>query len=285
MRELLTYVLLGAIQGATEFLPVSSSGHLAAAQHILGVEAPGLLVEVCLHLGTLLAIVAVFRKDIAALLLDTLKGGRLLLRHQGDLIAAQAPMFPMAVAIAIGTVPVAVAGLSPLYDVVERISQDMRISGLLICVTGAMLLVSRFAPAGRSVSVRPLAAVGIGLAQVLALAPGISRSGATITAGYFLGIERGLAARFSFLLAAPALAGAMVLETGKLLAASGVQEGGAALTRGHAVGLACGTLVAGAVGWLCLRWLFAVVARGRLHWFSAYCIPVGIVFFALSYWI
>jgi len=285
MRELLTYVLLGAIQGATEFLPVSSSGHLAAAKRILGVEAPGLLVEACLHLGTLLAIVAVFRKEIAALLVDTLKGGRLLLKGRRELIASRAPMFPMAVAIVVGTVPVAVAGLSPLYDVVERISQDMRTSGLLICATGVMLLLSRCAPPGRAASVGPLKAVGIGLAQAVALVPGISRSGATITAGYFLGIERRLAARFSFLLAAPALVGAMVLETGKLLAAGGVEESGAALTGGHAVGLACGTLVAAAVGWLCLRWLFAVVARGRLHWFSAYCVPVGIVFFALSFWL
>jgi len=273
VEKLIPYILLGILQGATEFLPVSSSGHLVAAQAVFDVGAPGVLLEVCLHFGTLLAILFVLRRDIVQLVKDAAVGAALLLRRTpASERSRRAPAFGTAVAILVGTIPAAVIGIA-LHDGIERVFEGSpAIAGALLVVTGIALVASRWARPGTTETVAPGRGLLIGLAQAAALLPGISRSGSTIVAGYFLGVQPRAAARFSFLLAVPALAGAMLLEMVRLLSDG---ADGFSLEGGHLMALACGTAAAAAVGCICLVLLLKIVSRGALHWFAAWCIPLG----------
>jgi undecaprenyl-diphosphatase len=261
-------ILLGALQGATEFLPVSSSAHLVAAERLLHVSFSGLALEIALHFGTLLAIVIVFWRDLVTLARDGLVGLALAARGvRGEALRARAPAFGTALGICLGTVPVALVGI--LFEhALDRAFKNLTASGLLLIGTGAILILSRFAPAPRADRVGAGRAVLIGLAQAVAPLPGISRSGITIVAGYFLGLERRVAARFSFLLAVPAMVGAAVEPFVRRSAEAGAAQPGAGA-------LAVGVVVSAAVGTACLVFLLRVVQRGRLHWFAAYCIPAG----------
>ena len=283
MKQLIDYILLGLLQGATEFLPVSSSGHLVAAKKLLNMAPEGLLLEVCLHFGTLLAVLYVFRKDIRNLVTDAAAGVRLLLRGTArEEIARRAPLFSMAVAIVIGSVPVAIVGACFYGAIKDLFQANLRVSGALIAVTGAILFADKYAPPGAVAAVGWLRALLIGVAQAVAVLPGISRSGATIVTGHFLGLHRELAARFSFLLAAPAMAGAMAVELLRSLAAEGGVPGP---TGSEIAGLICGTAAAALVGGVCLTWLLRVIHRGRLHWFAAYCLPMGALLVTLSFFV
>lgn len=273
MNSLLYHLLLGVLQGATEFLPISSSGHLVAAQKLLSIESPGILLEVSLHFGTLLAILIVFRTEIWQIVRETCLGAWLMLRGSGRQEALErAPRLPMGVAIILGTIPAGLAGIFLRDSIDALFESDLRVTGVFLMITGALLLAARLAPRGEVERVGPLRGVLVGMAQAFALLPGISRSGSTIVTGYFLGIRRPAAARFSFLLAIPALAGAMVLEGGRAL---GDAAAGTASVENPAALLA-GTGMAAIVGWICLVFLLRVVKKGKLHWFAAYCLPAGL---------
>ena len=266
-------VLLGLVQGLTEFLPVSSSAHLAAAQALLGVHAPAAGVAIALHCGTLLAILIVFWRDLWAVALDGLRGGLGILRGESvGTIVQTAPLWPTAAAIVIGSVPAGLAGLL-LGEKVELLFSNVVASGALLFVTGLLLLSSRCAPAPRTDRVDARRGLVIGMAQAAALLPGISRSGATIVTGCLLGVERRAAGRFSFLLAVPAMVGAALWELRRASAAPQAAAGQDELIRAGA--LAAGVLVSTLVGTVCLLFLLRVVERGRLHWFAAYCLPAG----------
>jgi undecaprenyl-diphosphatase len=270
-------ILLGLTQGATEFLPVSSSAHLVVVQALLDVSAPGIGLEISLHFGTLLAILIVLRRELARLARDGVRGFRLAVSGAATAdVRQQAPMFATAVALLIGTVPIAVTGVLLEQTVARLFEEEMlTVCGLLLVATGLVLLVSRFAPKPRTGIVRPATGFLVGVAQCFALAPGISRSGITIAAGYFAGIERDAAARFSFLLAVPALAGAGVWKARRIVTGTGVPD---SLAAGPGLlALVVGTAMAAAAGTLCLMLLMRVIRRGRLHWFAAYCIPTGIL--------
>ena len=269
----LLYVLLGLLQGMTEFLPVSSSGHLVAAQRLLGVESPGVLLAVCFHFGTLLAVLVVFRKDITRLVVDFLRGASVLLgRRSWTEAVARAPQFPMACAIIVGTIPAGLVGVL-LHDQIEAaFAGDVRVVGAMLVATGLILLASRDAPDATVGEVGPVRGLFVGVAQAIAILPGISRSGATIVGGYFLGIRRDMAARFSFLLSVPVVAGAAALEMKKALGSS---AGGGPGLAGEALPLVCGTAAAFVAGWICLILLMKIVQGDKLHWFAAYCIPLG----------
>jgi len=216
----------------------------------------------------------VFGRALWQLVRDGTVGGLVLLSSRSLREAEQrAPLFPTALAVAVGTVPVAVLGVA-FEGLVERAFASLFGAGAFLCVTGLFLLASRFAPQVRTDRVGPVRGLVIGLVQAAALLPGISRSGITITAGYFAGVERGEAARFSFLLAVPALAGALVwkLRHGLGAALATASTGQGTLPAGV---LASGTLVAALSGTVCLLLLLRVVEKGRLHWFAAYCLPAG----------
>ncbi|MBS3763375.1 MAG: undecaprenyl-diphosphate phosphatase [Planctomycetes bacterium] len=274
MHEFLNHIILGILQGITEFLPVSSSGHLVVAQKLLGVNEPGFFVEVCLHFGTLVAIIIVFRRQLLELTRDGLVGAWVA-AHSLSLKKARdaAPAFPTAVAIVIGTVPAACAGVL-LEDTIARIFEGNTVlTGMMLFLTGVVLLASRFARRDGSREVNGGRGFCVGIAQACALLPGISRSGMTIVAGYFLGLEKQTAAHFAFLLAVPIMLGAVGWDAIRIMMGSAPFQVEAA-----EIGpLMVGSFLAAIVGWICLKLLLKTVSKGKLYWFSAYCMPMGLI--------
>lgn len=261
-------LLLGALQGATEFLPVSSSGHLALAQHFLGVEGPQVAFDVVLHVATLLAVVVVYRRDLVDLVRTVVVG--LATRRFWRAPAAavrESPELGLALALVVGSIPTAVLGLL-LQDPLEALFERPAVVAVMLLVTGAVLQLPRLVPPRRETGERigVLTALAVGTAQGLAITPGISRSGSTISTALVAGVAPAAAARFSFLLSIPAILGALVLKLPDL-------SGTAAGPRGL---LVLGFFTAFAVGWACLVALLALLRRGRFAVFSWYCWAVGL---------
>jgi len=269
--DTLWIMLLGAVQGATEFLPVSSSGHLAVGQliiagggHAVEIIDDSLLLEVLLHLATLLAVVAVYRREVVAVLkgagrcLGALPTGRL-----GRLISNDDDA-NLALAIVVGSLPTAALGFA-LRKPASTIASSP--DALVFCFLGCacLLLASRWWPGGR----RRLSwrlALFIGTIQGVAVLPGISRSGVTIAVALALGLRREEAARFSFLLSVPAILGAAILEIDP-----------AALTAGDHLGAyLLGASAAFAVGLGALLLLLRLVRGGRLWLFAPYLVAVAV---------
>jgi len=268
-------VLLGILQGATEFLPVSSSAHLVAAQQLMNAPLPGIVLEVVLHVGTLLAILLVLWRSIWRLLADGWRGAVLIVGGADrQEVRRRAPLLPTAAAVAVGTVPAAVGGVL-LERQIEGFFESLPAAGIFLVGTGVILLTLRWAPQARAEQVGIGRGLLIGTAQALALLPGISRSGVTIAAGCWAGVRRDVAGRFSFLLAVPAVAGAalwQVISDWPNVAGASAQP----------LPLLFGMLAAAATGTLCLKLLLRLVDGGRLHWFAAYCIPAGLAMIALG---
>jgi undecaprenyl-diphosphatase len=259
-------VLWGVLQGLTEFLPVSSSGHLVLVPWLVGATVPGLGYDVAVHLGTLLAVLVVLRRDIGALLVAL---WRIVRRRR-----IEGPTQRLVVWLVLATIPAAVLGA--LYgDAVEAmLGRPAIIAGLLI-VTGVLLLVGEWAARQnrRLDGLRWPDALLIGLAQAVALAPGISRSGATMSAGLWRGLERAEAARFSFLLSVPIILGA---AASRLLGSSaGVGASHASL---FALGFAAAALSGGAALWFLLRH----VRLRSLRPFAFYCFAMALLCLAVS---
>ncbi len=250
--------VLGLLQGLTEFLPVSSSGHLVMGQELLDVRIPGVAFEVAVHIATLFSVLVVFRKRVWALASGALRLDKEAWRYIGLLAA--------------GTVPAAVVGLSA-RNLLEGLFENPVVVGFALLVTGGFLWTSRGAVA-REPQAKPtlLAAAVMGLAQAFAIIPGISRSGATVVAGLWMGVEAEEAAAFSFLMAVPAILGAAVLE---LPAPGGEPAGMGGLATGP---LLAGSLVAAVAGVLAI-WTFVVMLKRRsFHRFGPYCWGVGGLF-------
>jgi len=249
----LQIVVLAIVQGLTEFLPISSSGHLVLVPHLFGWADQGLAFDLAVHFGSLIAVFIFFRQDIAALL----SGGVQVLRGK-----VQTPESRMALAIVLGTVPAALAGLM----FASWIEQNLRDPSLIVYTLAgygvAMALADRFGSRARN-----MAGVGfkdafiIGCAQALALVPGTSRSGVTITAARMLGFERRDAARFSFLLSAPVIFLAAAYKLFQLLA------GDESVAWGQ---LALGALVACVVAYISIEFFMRVVTRMGLAPFAIY---------------
>ena len=259
MSSLVPAVLLGLLQGLTEFLPVSSSGHLALAQSLIpGFSQPGVLFDVTLHIGTLVAVCIYFWQDLWGMALSLFSSGR------GD-AAASRRMLWLLIA---GSVPTAAIGLL-FRKQFEAMFSDVYGVGVWFIVTGVLLfLTDRVSTRGRELSaMRLLDALVIGIAQGLAIIPSLSRSGATIAAGVFLGLERGLLVRYSFLLSIPAVAGAFVLEL--------VTHRHEALEGFDPLAYGAGTLAALVVGYWSIGVLLNMTRSRRLSVFAYYCWAVG----------
>ena len=259
MSSLVPAVLLGLLQGLTEFLPVSSSGHLALAQSLIpGFSQPGVLFDVTLHIGTLVAVCIYFWQDLRGMALSLFSSGR------GD-AAASRRMLWLLIA---GSVPTAAIGLL-FRKQFEAMFSDVYGVGVWFIVTGALLfLTDRVSTRGRELSAMGLLdALVIGIAQGLAIIPSLSRSGATIAAGVFLGLERGLLVRYSFLLSIPAVAGAFVLEL--------VTHRHEALQGFDPLAYGAGTLAALVVGYWSIGVLLNMTRSRRLSVFAYYCWAVG----------
>jgi len=252
--------VLGALQGATEFLPISSSGHLVLVPWLLGWTGNDLFFGISVHLGTFLAVLVYFRRDVTDMVAAWL----------GTLRDRQIPAGPgrLAWLVIVGSIPAAVAGVL-LEDWFEAIFSTPMLVALLLLLTGAILTLSEVAARrlARSGGVRTVAdALIIGLAQAIAIAPGISRSGATISAGLLRGVSRPESARFSFLLALPVIAGGGLIEVAKAVLAG--DSGSLALG-------AIGGVVAAVVGYAAIGSLMRHLRQGSLMPFAYYCWSFG----------
>ena len=244
-------VLLGIIQGLTEFLPISSSGHLVIGQKVLGISVAGNVFEIVVHLGTLVSVFIVFWKDIWQLI-TSLKS---------------APTQKYISAIIVGTLPAVIIGFL-FRDVISEAFENIKVVAVTLMITGLILLTTKFINTKlKDISVgRGLL---IGIAQGMAIIPGISRSGMTISLGMYLGIAPDKAAKFSFLLGIPAIFGAGILT-------------GWDLTGSSEPTLALSVLIVGfvsslLVGWISLKWLLGLIKSGKFHWFGVYCLLIGLI--------
>lgn len=246
--------LLGILQGVTEFLPVSSSGHLALAQMLIpGFEQPGVVFDAMLHVGTAVAVLWFERRELRRWLASA-NGRR---------------MFGL---LGLGTLATAVVAFPLRHAAMGAFTQPVLVACFLI-VTGLVVGASRFLPSGTKGDVetswREVAMVGF--AQGLAIFPGLSRSGLTITVGLGVGLERSWVARFSFLLGVPAIAGATLVEL--------LTMRGDPIASGAVFWLACiaGAAAAAVSGYLALRLVIRTVSSRVFHRFGWYCLPVGLV--------
>ena len=270
-------ILLGVLQGLTEFLPISSSAHLLIVPWLLGWPEPGLAFNVALHLGTLAAVVTYFWRDLLAMAAGLLRGLKTR-RWTAD------PDARLALIIAIGSIPAAVAGflgsdaLDAYFHSGGGGDRAIMVSALLLIGLGLLLALAEWlARHRRDLSdVTAWDGIVVGLAQALALLPGVSRSGSTITAGLFLGLRRDAAARFSFLLGVPAVAGAGLLEGIDLLRAG--------LPAEERLIFAAGTISAAVVGYLAIAFLLRFLQRHSALVFVWYRLVLGTAVLALALW-
>ncbi len=272
--SLIQALILGVIQGLTEFLPVSSSGHLVIFQNLFGLKEPDLFFDVALHFGTLLAILIVLRQEVSSLLKGTscflvylIRGKKYTLDDQDKAMARFAGL------ILIGLIPTAVLGFF-LRDVFRLLFNSLLAVGIMLIITGTFLWLTKMTGEGNKdkVNMSILDAIIIGFVQGLSIAPGISRSGATIAFGLFRKLKKMVAIRFSFLLSIPAILGAIILEWENPM-----------LHEGELLNMISGTLTAALVGYICLRILIRMVQKGHFHFFSPYCWALGSLTIILSF--
>ncbi|MCA9711926.1 MAG: undecaprenyl-diphosphate phosphatase [Myxococcales bacterium] len=255
-------IALGALQGATEFLPVSSSGHLALGQAFFGIdpEAGGHRFSIVAHVGTLLAVVWMYRRDVLELAMVPLRP------------RTASPARQTLLMMVVATLPLGLVLAPGVEDAILAVEGSPRLVGACLLTTAAVLWIafSRKSEAGDALDPTPptpVQALMVGLAQLVAVLPGISRSGSTIAAGLGLGLSRSAAARFSFLISIPAILGATVLELRKLL--------GQSTSALDPVPYAAGFVVSFVVGLACLRLLLLLVRTGRITGFVVYLALVG----------
>ncbi len=261
--DVLQALLLGIVQGITEWLPVSSSGHLVIAQEFLGLDAgENLVFDLAVHVGTLLAVCVFFRKELGRIVLAFARPGRC----DGDVVALRR----LGLIILLGTIPVAVVGFL-LSEDTEDIFTLPLVGAALLVNAAVLFLAERAGSRARREVPRAKDAVVMGLLQAAAIVPGISRSGSTISGGMFSGLQKEAAATFAFLLSVPALAGAFAY-------------GFATLDRYEvdAVSLVLGAAAAFATGLVSIGYLLKAVRGGRLWMFSAYCAAMGTLVLLLT---
>lgn len=272
--SLLSAVLLGLVQGVAEFLPISSSGHLAIAEHLLAsgaIEVPDFY-DVLLHLGTLVAVFIAYWQDIRDMILELIDGVRDLAR--GTTPNPVPPARRMILLIIVGTLPLFI--VLPVKDFVEGLGNSLYFVAAALVVTGFLLFASDRVRKGRKTEKNAslVDVLLVGVAQAIATCPGISRSGTTITAGCFVGFERKFAVRFSFLLSIPAILGANILSLKSALEGEIIW----ADVPVYLVGVA----VAAGVGHLCIRLLRMIADKGRFGWFAYYCWAAGALTLVLA---
>ncbi|MDG6220898.1 MAG: undecaprenyl-diphosphate phosphatase [Candidatus Thermoplasmatota archaeon] len=258
--DLLQAVILAVIQGVTEWLPVSSSGHLAVTYFAMGIEPP-LMFNLAVHLGTLAAVIMLFRKDLV-LIMAALP---CMLKHlfRGRVPPADDPMARMGLFLVVGTIPAALGGYFLKSYAEDSFSSPMTLSVFFI-LTGIFLFSLRGMRPRGEVSMKR--SVFVGIFQIASIFPGISRSGMTIGGGLHCGIRREEAARFSFLLSIPLIGGAALYEAlSAPMSATLIW-----------VEIVVGAVVAFVVGALTIKTLMGIVKRGQMHYFAPYCLALGV---------
>ena len=271
--DILQGIIIGIVQGLTEFLPVSSSAHLIFAQEFLGVNQPGIAFDVLLHLGTLIAVISYFFKDIIEMIkaffgsiLDIFKGKF----KEGF---KEDPYKKLAWMVIIGTIPVGIMGIL-FKSEIEAIFSSLTIPALFLLITGVLLYVSQRVNVGqkdiKDSSIKEAILVGIG--QACALIPGLSRSGTTIATGLLIGLDKEFAAKFSFLLAIPAIMGATLVH---------LKDIGAGFDA-NLISYVLGFLAALISGYLAISILLKLIKEKSLDIFAFYCWIVGAIILVYS---
>jgi undecaprenyl-diphosphatase len=243
-------IFLGVVQGLTEFLPVSSSGHLVLLQKILGINEPTLAFDTCLHIGTLVAVMFFFWKDIFAIL--------------------KKPFQKLTWLLIAATIPTAVIGFA-FKDFFEQAFSSGKTLGIEFIATGLILFFAEKISIGRK-DVREASyfdAIFIGILQGVAILPAVSRSGLTISGSLFRDFNKDFAARFSFLLSIPAILGAALLQTKDLL------HSGSGIGNISMSALTLGTLASAVVGYLSIGFMISLLKKGKMRYFSYYVFIIG----------
>ena len=259
--ELIKAVVLGIVQGLTEFLPISSSGHLVIGSELLDFQEKGIAFDVFLHLGTLLAVVLVFRKEILGMIVAPflyLKGER----GDGVMHDLRWDLY-----VIISVLPAVVVGLF-FKDTIEQMFSSLALVFVMLLVTGMLMVSSRYLRS-KGLTLQGRHALIIGCAQAMAILPGLSRSGSTIFTGMALGLDRQLVARFSFIMSIPAILGSMVLQLGDLIENPP--------TSSAFINIAAGTGASALAGYFAIILLLDIVRRNRLEWFGYYCLLLGLI--------
>lgn len=257
--SILQAIILGLVQGLTEFLPVSSSGHLELTKHMFGLDLTGqesVAFDVIVHAGTALSTIVVFRKDIASIL-----KGMMQFRWNDE--------WKFATYVLVSMIPAAFIGLVFEAEIESLFQDNVLLVGGMLVITGLLLFLADRAKRTDK-SVKGLEALVIGIAQAIAIMPGISRSGATISTSVLLGIDRVKAARFSFLMVLPLIIGKSLLDVKDIVSGQAI---------GATVGttaLVVGFLAAFVAGLLACTWMINLVKRAKLRGFAYYCFAVGI---------
>lgn len=277
-------IVMGIIQGATEFLPVSSSGHLAIFSILLGIETDtGMLFDILLHVGTLVAICVVYYKDVIGMIVE-------FIRMMGDIFynikakswnkkhRKQKELRPvicnsnrkMALMILVTSVPTGIIGFAA-GDLIENLSNYLIVPGICLLLTATLLLISDRLPDGNITPKKAsfTSAFVIGLAQGLATMPGLSRSGTTITACLACKYERSFAVKYSFLMSLPAIIGAALKEF--------LDVAGTTIPTQEIIYYIIGTIVAAIVGYICIKTMLNIVRKKKFTYFAVYCYAMGLI--------
>lgn len=275
--ELLKAIILGLIQGLAEFLPISSSGHLAIFKYVLGFDTDtGLLFDVLLHLGTLVAVFVAFYKDIFELIKEgfsiigqffkSLFGCMFRKAKWQPVVTTPYRRFVMLVIVS--TIPTGIMGIL-LSDAINAASATLIVPGILLLINGVQLLISDRLPDGMLTEADASygRAAVVGIAQGVATFPGISRSGTTITACLACGFKREFAVKYSFIMSIPAILGALLLELLDFEAEM--------LTASDWMNYLTGTVIAGLVGYVCIKTMLVIVRGKKFKYFAYYCFAMG----------
>ena len=273
--ELWKALVLGAVQGVAELLPISSSAHLVLVPWLFGWPNPGLTFDVALHLGTLAAVLIYFRHDLWGMLTALLRG-----------IATRRPLAEpnsrLALYVIVASLPGAFFGALLDSRIEERFHVENASSGALLAIAAALIVMGLLLAVAERVALhrRALADLGwrdalvVGVAQAFALLPGVSRSGTTITTGLFLGMRRETAARFSFLLSAPITGGAALKKSYDLIKGGGLADD-------ERLPFLVSILTAGLVGYACIAWLLRYLQRATTIVFTVYRVLLGVLVLVL----
>lgn len=284
-------ILLAVIQGITEFLPVSSFGHLCIIQNLLGMEHDtGVLLEAMLHFGTLAAILFTFQKDVRHILYETLDiimdlvGNVSLYIHNkrtGSHLRyariVNTTYRKFTVLIWISMIPTACIGYTA-RRLVDLAAVSRLVPGAGILITGILLLVIDLSGAGGRKTAKDASyssAMWIGICQGLSVFPGLSRSGLTISAGLMSGFSYSFAVKYSYILSVPAIVGALIMELG--------QFGSAGMTVGLGFTYVLGMIISGIVGCFTIRGLLKIVHRGKFRYFAIYCFVIGLIVLVMNF--
>ncbi len=275
MKDIIDIILLSLVQGATEFLPVSSSGHLVLFEQIFKLQPEGLnehLISVVLHFGTMMATILVFKEE----LLDILKAlfSKRILKIRSFKSIQEDNSLWLVLIILIGTIPTGLIGIV-FRDQFKQLESSILAVSLALIITGFILFSIRFVSPPSKENYKNITlwdSIIIGTVQGIAVTPGISRSGITITAGLWRNIRRDKIGHYSFLLSLPAIFGATLLELGKV-----------DLSQLQILPLSIGFIVSFISGYFALKWLLKFVNKGKLQYFSYYCWGIGLLSLVIYY--